>query len=324
MATQMAQHFLLSSPGHTLSLVRVARMTEVEAVATFRAIGWAATNGEPVCPVCGCVAAYAYRTRPLFKCQGCHKQFSVTSGTISHGRKLPMRNYLLAIAIFVNAVKGISAVQLGRDLDVSYKTAFVLAHKLREAMSADQARYQPGGEVEIDGAYFGGTIRQENRKADRKDRRLAMHQTGKRRVVIVMRERGGRTLPFVVRSEDEALPTIVRRVQPGSTVHADEASHWDALHARFATQRINHSVAFSDEGACTNQAESYFSRLRRAKFGQHHHISGVYLPFYAGEMAWREDMRREDNGTQHRRVTGSALAHPKSRNWCGYWQRKAA
>ena len=319
----MAAHFLLTARARSLSLVAVARMTEGEAFATFQAIRWAATDGEPVCPVCGCVACYTYQTRRLFKCQACHKQFSVTSGTIFHGRKLPVRDYLLAIAIFVNAVKGISALQLGRDLDVSYKTAFVLAHKLREAMSADQARYQPKGEVEIDGAYFGGTIRQENRKADRKDRRLAMHQTGKRRVVIVMRERGGRTLPFVVRSEDEALPTIVRRVQPGSTVHADEASHWDALHARFATQRINHSVAFLDDGACTNQAESYFSRLRRAEFGQHHHISGIYLPFYAGEMAWREDMRREDNGTQNRRVTANALHHPKSRNWCGYWQRAA-
>ena len=116
----------------------------------------------------------------------------------------------------------------------------------------------------------------------------------------------------------------MRRVQPGSTAHADEASHWNALHARFEARRINHTVAFSDEGACTNQAESYFSRLRRAEMGQHHHISGLYLPFYAGEMAWREDMRREDNGTQHRRVTANALHQPKSRNWCGYWQRHAA
>ena len=99
---------------------------------------------------------------------------------------------------------------------------------------------------------------------------------------------------------------------------------WDALHARFATKRINHSVAFSDDGACTNQAESYFSRLRRAEFGQHHHISGVYLTFYAGEIAWREDMRRETNGDQYERTTGDALHHPKSRNWCGYWQRHAA
>ena len=320
----MASHFLLSAKARTLSLVQVARMSDDQAHVTFRALRWHETGGEPVCPACGCVAVYEYQTRRLFKCKGCGKQFSVTSGTTFHGRKLSLRDYLMAIAIFANTAKGISALQLGRDLDVSYKTAFVLAHKLREAMAADQAKYQPKGHVEVDGAYFGGKIRQENYKADRKDRRLAEHQTGKRRVVVVMRERQGRTLPFVVRAEDEGVATVARRVLPGSTVYADEAPHWDALHARYATKRINHGFAFSDDGACTNQAESYFSRLRRAEFGQHHHISGVYLAFYAGEMAWREDMRREDNGTQYERMTADALHHPKSRNWCGYWQRAEA
>jgi hypothetical protein len=75
------------------------------------------------------------------------------------------------------------------------------------------------------------------------------------------------------------------------------------------------------DGACTNQAESYFARLRRAEYGQHHHVSGISLPFHAGEMAWREDMRRESNGNQFERCTGHAASHPKSRNWCGYWQR---
>jgi len=320
----MSQHFLLSAQARTLSLVRVARMEEPEARATFRAIRWASTNGEPVCPACGCLACYAFKSRPLFKCQGCGKQFSVTSGTIFHGRKLPVRDHLMAIAIFVNAAKGISALQLGRDLNVSYKTAYVLAHKLREAMAADQAKYRPKGEVEIDGAYFGGHVKPANHKENRVDRRLAEHQTGKRRVVVAMRERQGRVVPVVVRSEDEAVEIVRRRVQPGSTVYADEASHWDALHAKFEAHRINHTFAFSDDGACTNQAESYFARLRRAEYGQHHHISGAYLKFYAGEMAWREDMRRETNGHQFERCTADALTHPKSRNWCGYWQRHVA
>lgn len=122
----------------------------------------------------------------------------------------------------LNAVKGISALQLGRDLDVQYKTAFVLAHTLREAIGAGQEHTMHSGHVEIGGAYVGGTIRQENRK----DRRLAMNQTGKRQVVVVMRERGngGRALPFVFRSEDdEALLTIRERVAPGTVVYADEA-----------------------------------------------------------------------------------------------------
>ena len=188
---------------------------------------------------------------------------------------------------------------------------------------ADQAKYSPKGHVEIDGCHIGGAP-QENYKAERKDRRLAENQNGKRRVVVVMRERQGRTLPFVVRLKDEGAAIVARRVLPGSTVYADEAAHWDVLHARYDTKRINHGFAFSDDGACTNQAESFFSRLRRAEFGQHHHISGVYLGFYAGEMAWREDMRRETNGDQYERMTADALHHPKSRNWCGYWQRHAA
>jgi hypothetical protein len=140
-------------------------------------------------------------------------------------------------------------------------------------------------------------------------------------VVAVIRERGGRTLPFVVRSESQAVRIVMQRVARGSTVYADEAAHWDALHAWFETKRINHSRSHAEGDTSTNQAESFFSRLRRADWGQHHHLSPQYLHFYAGEMPWREDMRRVDNGNQWRRVTMGALRHPKSRNWCGYWQR---
>jgi transposase-like protein len=317
------QHFLLTAAARTLSVAGVARMSAEEATATFRALRWHETNGDPVCPACGCLAVYELRTRPVWKCKACAKQFSVTSGTIFHSRKLPMRDYLLAIALFVNGAKGMPALQLGRDLDVSYKTAFVLAHKLREAMAADQRHATVKGEVEIDGAYFGGHSKPANYKENRRDRRLAENQTGKRKVVVAMRERGGRTYPFVVPSEHEAVPVIRRRVAPGSTVLADEASHWDVLHAAFEAKRINHGVAFSDDGACTNQAESYFSRLRRAEVGQHHHISGPCLHFYAGEMAWREDTRRESNGALYELAGVAALGHAKSRNWCGYWQRHA-
>ncbi len=316
----MPQHFLLSAKARTLSLAAVARMSSEEARATFRKIRWAETDGEPVCPRCGCCACYEFRTRQLFKCKACLRQFSLTSGTLFASRKLPVRDYLLAIAIFVNGAKGVSALQLSRDLDCQYKTAFVLAHKLREAMAAEHDGRVLSGEVEIDGAYFGGHVRPENRKEDRKDRRLAEHQTGKRRCVVIMRERGGRALPFAVRSEDQAVPLVRQVVAAGSTVHADEAACWDALHAHYEAKRINHSIAFLDDGACTNQAESCFSRLRRAEIGQHHRI-GVHLHAYAGEMAWREDYRRRSNGIQAELVAAAALASQPSRMWAGYWQR---
>ena len=182
----MASHFLLSAKARTLSLVKVARMSDKEARATFRNLRWHETDGEPVCPHCGCLAVYEYASRPVFKCKACGKQFSVTSGTIFHSRKLPMTVYLLAIAIFVNAAKGVSSLQLSRDLDVQYKTAFVLSHKLREAMRADQDAYEPKGHVEIDGCHVGGHVKPTNYKENRRDRRLAENQTGKRRVVIAV------------------------------------------------------------------------------------------------------------------------------------------
>lgn len=85
--------------------------------------------------------------------------------------------------------------------------------------------------------------------------------------------------------------------------------------------RINHSIAFQDEDACTNQAESFFSRLRRAEIGTHHRISGKHLNAYAGEMAWREDTRRMPNGTLFTLTAAAAMNHPVSRKWKGYWQR---
>ena len=318
----MSQHFLLSSKARTLSLAKVARMTDADAAEAFKQIRWHATNGEPNCPRCGCLGVYGYKSRALFKCKGCNHQFSLTSGTIFASRKMPIRTILLAIAIFVNGAKGHSALQLSRDLDCQYKTAFVLQHKLREALAAEKANATVSGEVAVDGAYFGGYVKPSNYKENRRDRRLAINQTGKRRVVVIAREKNGKTLPFVFKSEAESLATLGERIQPGSIVHADEATHWDALHARYLTKRINHEWAYSDEGACTNSAESFFSRIRRAEIGIHHHISGKYLSNYAHEMAWREDTRRISNGEQYLIVTNAALAHPVSRFWKGYWQRR--
>ena len=315
------QHFLLSAIARSLSLKAVFRMGEDAAYGLFCDMRWPETDGEPVCPRCGCVEAYHISTLRKFKCVACHHQFSVTSGTIFASRKMSFTDLLAAIVIFVNGAKGISALQASRDLDVQYKTAFVLFHKLREAMAAEQAHARLNGVVEIDGAYFGGYVKPENRKEDRKDRRLSSNRSGKRQCVVVMRERKGRSLSFVVANEGDAVPYVRDHVGTLATIHADEGSGWDALHAGWNTHRVNHSVQFMDKGVCTNQAESYFSRLRRMEVGTHHHIAGRYLASYAREAVWREDNRRVDNGSQAMKVAGAAMGLQVSRNWKGYWQR---
>src|SRR6266700_922474 len=159
----MSQHFLLSAAARTLSLASVARMSDEEAHAKFTAIRWADNGGQPYCPKCGCVTVYAYATRKLWKCAACRYQFSVTARTIFADRKLPIRTHLLAIAIFANGAKGHSALQLSRDLNVQYKTAFVLSHKLREALGAVvQSGPELSGEVHVDGMHTGGHRKPEN------------------------------------------------------------------------------------------------------------------------------------------------------------------
>jgi hypothetical protein len=103
--------------------------------------------------------------------------------------------------------------------------------------------------------------------------------------------------------------------------NADEAGSWDGLHERFEVKRINHQEAYSMDGACTNWAEEFFSRMRRAEIGHHHHIAGAYLLRYAQEASWREDNRRASNGDQTYRVAGLAMKRKQSVDFTGYWQR---
>ncbi|HEX4158727.1 MAG TPA: IS1595 family transposase [Rhizomicrobium sp.] len=323
----MAQHFLLSSKAKTLRLADVLRMSVEEAETAFRKIRWHETAGEPVCPCCGALDPYL-NPRPngstRYRCKACRGDFTVTSGTLFASHKRPLRDYLAAIAIFCNEVKGKSALALSRDLGLAYKSAFVLAHKLREAMAEELKARTVGGEgkvCEIDGGYFGGYVKPANRVENRKDRRLAINQSGKRQCVVIVRERDGKSLPAVFRSEGAALSWIKSRVAKGTVVNADEANAWNDLHSRFEMKRINHEQAYSADGACTNMAEEYFSRLRRAEIGHHHHIAGTYLLRYAQESSWREDNRRVANGDQTRTVASLAMRRGPSVDFSGYWQR---
>jgi transposase-like protein len=326
----MSQHFLLSRQAKTLSLATVFRMSDEQAETVFAKVRWQDTDGAPVCPLCGGLDAYDCRRpngAPRFRCRACVKDFSITSGTLFASHKLPLRMYLAAIAIFCNEVKGKSMLAMSRDLGLSYKAAFVLCHKMREAMAAEMRNRTLGGEgkvAEVDGGYFGGYVKPSNKLENRVDRRRAENMSGKRKVVVIIRERNGNSLPAVFRSEAAAVSFIRTHVQPGTVVNADEAASWNGLHARFEMRRIDHGQAYSLDGACTNWAEEYFSRLRRAEVGHHHHISGPYLLRYAQEAAWREDSRRVANGEQTTRVASLAMSRKPSVDFCGYWQRHQA
>jgi hypothetical protein len=324
----VAQHFLLSKAAKTLSLAQVIRLSDAEAETMFRKVRWASTDGAACCPKCGVLEPYEYRRETgalCFECRECKAHFSITSGTLFASRKLPLRAYLAAIAIFCNEVKGKSALALSRDLCISYKAAFVLLHKFREAMATELKGRMIGGEgkvAEVDSGYFGGYVKPANLKDHRVDRRFYEHQSGKRKAVVVIRERNGNTLPAVFRTEGQALSFVKARIAKGTVVNADESANWNELHSRFEMKRINHEEAYSLDGACTNWAEEFFSRMRRAEIGHHHHIAGAYLLRYAQEASWREDNRRSSNGEQVNRVAGLAMASKPSVDFSGYWQRR--
>src|ERR1700756_3127652 len=165
----MSQHFLLSPAAKTLTLASVARMSDEEAEAVFRKIRWASNGGDPFCPKGGCtILSDCSRAHGAVggQCRACRHSFSVTSGTLFHSRKMPLRAYLFAIAIFCNEVKGKSMLAMSRDLGTAYQTSFVLAHKMREAMACELRVVNIGGKgrkAEIDGGYFGGYVKPANR-----------------------------------------------------------------------------------------------------------------------------------------------------------------
>ncbi|OYW55718.1 MAG: hypothetical protein B7Y80_04975 [Hyphomicrobium sp. 32-62-53] len=139
---------------------------EITAYSLFSKVRWPEKDGAPMSPLYGCLNAYEITTRRNYNCKACQHQFSVTSGTIFASRKLPFTDMLAAIPIVSNAAKGVSAMQLARHIDVQHKTAWVLAHKLREAMRSETAGFKLSGIVETDGAYFGGHVRPDHRELD--------------------------------------------------------------------------------------------------------------------------------------------------------------
>lgn len=317
----MAQHFLLSAAARTLSLRDIYAAGEDAAYDRFRRLRWPATDGAPVCPRCDCPDAYELATRRRFTCKACRHQFSVTSGTIFASRKLAFVDLLAAIAIVATAAKGVSTVQLSRMLGLAYKSASVLAHKLREALSQETAGLTLDGVVEVDGAWVGGHVRPANARTDRVDRRLKANRSDNRCSVIVLRQRCGRSVTTVVARESEGVAFANARIAPGATAIADETAHWDLLSDAFDVERVNHSDAYSFlQGIHINGAESLFSRLRRMIDGQHHGVSPGLLAGYAAHAAWLEDHRRQSNGALADQMIRNGLAAPVSRAWKGYWQ----
>jgi hypothetical protein len=306
-------------------------MSEENAYATFCAFRWSANKGQAFCPNCGNLEPYAIRRR-RFRCSdsACMKEFSVTSGTVFHSRKLSFKKIIMAIWEELTNVKGVAALHLTRKLRIEYKTAFVMLAKIREAIGFRRERMKLWGTVQIDGKYVGGHIKPENKKVDRIDRRKKENQNGKRLCVLSLRESNpdapNRTFTRVVVEENAKAAWAATRdyVSAGATVIADEHSSYDDLIGLADLRRVNHSEAYqTKDGSNTNAIEGFFARVERSYVGIHHRFSTKYLDWYMAMIAWKEDTRYMGVAWQFCDILRTVTHRKTSRNLCGYWQGAA-
>jgi transposase-like protein len=315
------QHFLKSARARTLSAAEVFDWPETRAFEEFSKLRWPDTNGAPVCPKCSSERIYPVKSRRGFMCAECACSFTPTTNTIFHSRKLPYRKLLGAIINFAQAVKGMSALQMSRSLGVSYKTAFVLLHKMREAIDHTRREIILDGEVEMDGVYVGQRARPAN-IGKLGVRIYPAHRTKK--CVLTMTQRGGPTVARVIQSETQeaVLSAAHAHIRQSATIYADENGAYDALYAYYQVKRINHSRAYANGRIHTNKAESIHSRFRRAQYGQYHRISGRHLQSYAAEIAYRNDRSKTSDGAIFKDIGLMCASHPISRIWKGQWQKR--
>lgn len=336
------QHFLLSPEARTISLNDVFSWSDNKVFRTFCEFRWGSKTKQ-ACPRCAVFDTHQFfkgtkvgmdgKTVPgRWRCKHCHGFFSLTSGTVFNSHKLPLRTLLAAIVLFVNSVKGLSALQMCREIGVSYKTAYVLLQKVRDTLFKERILNPLEGVVEIDGGYLKTAMRKANKKTDRKDLRLEPNQNPLKCVVLALRQRSKdfakgaeRSITVILKSEnpEDVQAAVERYVRPGSHVFTDGHNAYSALskHPDYIHEVVNHDEEYqSDDGINQNQAESFFSRMRRLVDGQIHKLAQKHIDLYANEIVFREDWRRTSNGFQFRLLGQKLMRNEPSRSFAKYWQ----
>lgn len=294
-----------------LTLNQVSALTEDEARETLERVLW--PNG-PVCPHCGSCGdgvtklvakggAKGTKGRSgLYQCNACREQFTVTVGTIFEDSHVPLRKWLMAFALLCSAKKGVSALQLQRQLELgSYRTAWHMAHRIRHAMAKEPLAGMLRGTVEADETYVGGKPRQEAGQP-----RNAKRGRGTRKTpVIALVERGGRVRARKVDRVDGATlkGAIRENVDRKARIMTDEFAAYRGIGAEFdgGHEVVTHSAGEYARGdANTNTAESFFALLKRGVVGSFHHVSKQHLDRYCDEFCFRWDHRQvgDDERTQ--------------------------
>lgn len=327
----MAEHFLLSPASRGEKSVKdISRMTNDEAFKLLCETRWGG-NGMQCCPSCAVVRKHHFiKARKQFRCaeKVCGHTFSVTSGTKFAYHKKSYQDIVYAIALFANAVEGTAALRSAANMGVGYKPVLLFHHKLREALFESRDLTKMNNEAEIDGCYFHYYIRPANKRENRVDRRLAFNLNPNKRAVLAIRQRGlagqgaCRTIVTVIKNENErdVLALAKKYIEPNTTIYTDNHSCYTSLASYYTVKQVNHAEEYSsDDGVNENQAESLFARIRKL-FSHIHKCAPKFLIYYANEIAWRDDNRRQPFYWQFTEILKKCLQTGQSRLWSKYWQ----
>lgn len=236
------------------------------------------------CPHCGLGERITTRKGGFYRCNQCQEDFTVRTGTIFERSHVPLHKWIYAMYLVVTARKGISSMQLAKEIGVTQKTAWFMLGRLREACGDKLDKLR--GIVEVDEVHIGG--RSENMHASVKERKGGVP---KKAVVLGMRERGGRTkaLPIANASGSTLEFAILDHVEPGATIHTDEWRGYASVHhLGYTHETISHKAGeYVRDGVTTNSIESVWAVLQRGIYGVYHHVSHKHLGRYVDEAAFR-------------------------------------
>lgn len=267
------------------------------------------------CPVCSSGERITTRKAGYYRCNACAEDFTVRTGTIFERSHIPLHKWIYAMYLLVTARKGISSLQLSKEIGITQKSAWFMLHRIREACGKDLTKLR--GIVEIDETYVGGL---EANKHESKKLKAGRGPVGKT-PVLGMRERGGRTIamPMDEITLESVRHAVFSRIEHGSTIHTDEAACYDLDGLFYRHDAINHTdKVYVRDGVTTNGIESVFAVLKRGLIGVYHRASEKHLGRYVDEFAFRLNdgnvkvptLQRLDalvDGTIGRRLTYKAL-----------------
>lgn len=263
--------------------------TQADCVAELERIRW---NGKPKCPYCQSTSQTPAPKEHRYHCNNCNTSFSVTVGTIFHKTRLDLQKWFLAIALTLNAKKGLSARQLARDIEVNKDTAWSLMMRIRQAFVDAPELMQ--GVVEIDETFVGG--KNKNRHEDKKVDGGQGGNGGDKTIVVGTLERGGKVKAQVApdRTKDTLHAIIKRNIAKGAKIMTDEHRSYNGLAADYIHAIVTHSIGEYVNGeAHTNTLEGFWSLLKRGIVGQYHYVTPKHLNKYVTEFCFRYNARKE-------------------------------